>query len=1448
MDPITSSPAAGTRIVRHVGDRIECTIHASPSASPEHGWRARLRTNLGRGAARRAEIIAAATSRIAPFGACWHDIPLAWDGARWSTTLVLAEVGFFTGKPYLIDPEGFQHWPGGADFGVSVHPAWTRSANTVYCAFTRLMGATRHLAQVHPEPDHPTTELLRSTGTAVLPPSGTLRDLRRQLPHVIDRLGCRIIQLLPINPTPTVFARFGPMGSPYAALDLTAIDPALVEFDQRTTGVEQFCELAREIHAREARLFLDIVINHTGWGSRLFEEHPEFFRREPDGRFACPGAWGVVWEDLVELDQDHVPLWNLIAEALLTWCRRGVDGFRCDAGYKIPVHVWQYITARVHEAFPDVVFLLEGLGGSWEATEQLLTVGGMQWAYSELFQNETPADVQSYLDYALEQSRRVGTYIHFSETHDNQRLALRGRKWSRLRNRLCALTSVGGGFGFTSGVEWLAAEKIRVHERTGLAWDQPDNLVDELAQLNRVLAQHPAFYQGAELTRLSPPASTVFALLRVSADRHARALVVVNTSLERSASITLPRSALGPREDWRHDLLDASLPELKWTAETCEVHLAPAEARCVATCGLAEAGDTFRRRSERRAWLIQAATALLPAETLREESESQAARLADAIATHPARMLSALSELARQLRSGSRPCLDLAELASRAAEGSAFPNVIHWTCSETTRVVAVPPGWWLLIEHPAPFRAVLDFGQAKPCLHLESIRGHAMWFACVPPRDEPAALRASLKLEPSGPSAAEPLPSPLLFLGTAPASETSADPRGVVLLTNGRGGMARLRADFGTVASKYDAALAANLHPTLPVDRHVLVKRVRAWLNADGFISALDRHNLAALTSASPARWTFIVNAGDGRTASIEVLAAMLPGRNTTALSFSRAPEDTPLDARLVLRVDLEDRSFHAETQRNPGSEHHFHRHLHPAPHGVGFAFTPAADRAVSVLASRGRYHPQPEWSERVGHPVEASRGQIGFGDAYSPGWFEISLAPGESVLLVLDGEPTPLPPDAPEVRSALQAKSADSADQSVRHPTWDDVESQLSAACQQFIVRRDTGATVIAGYPWFLDWGRDTFIAARGLLAGGWHTEVLGILDVFARFADQGTLPNSIHGANASNRDTSDAPLWFGVLVEEAAACLGRSILSLSPKGSSATLLETVRDLALGYLRGTPNGIRVDPVTALVWSPSHFTWMDTNYPAGTPRQGFPVEIQALWIRVLDFLAREGVDGAAWETLAQRARASVQQLFWIESLGWFADVLHAPAGDSAASALPDQALRPNALFLVSLGVITGPHARRLVEASIRYLLVPGALRSLAPLPVSPPLPIHAPDGRLLNDPHHPYWGRYEGDEDSRRKPAYHNGTAWCWLLPSLCEAMIVAWPDELSARTSALAILGSLGTLLNTGCLGHLPEVLDGDAPHESRGCDAQAWSATEALRLLRKLRDGHAPDPKSTR
>jgi hypothetical protein len=464
-------PAPGAMLRRFVGDSVRVSIR-SPAA-PEGQWQARLRTNVGSAEYLRQEIVQAHTAGLPIAGASWRDLRMHPDSANrsWFIDLPLTEPGFFQAKPYLLNTHGWQHWPDGANIGLSVNPSEYRTGNTIYCAFARMFGETRFLCRTADAAIERTVRALENKQYTVIPPSGKLRDLIACLPHVMDTLGCRIIQLLPVNPTPTTGPRFGRYGSPYSALDLTAIDPALVVFDKRSTGVDQFRELSYAVHLRGGRLLLDMVINHTGWGSVLQENHPEWFLRNADGTFVSPGAWGTIWEDLVELKHTNVELWDELADVFLTWCRRGVDGFRCDAGYKVPVQAWQYIVARVQMEYPSALFLLEGLGGAWEATESLLTEGGMQWAYSELFQNYSPAEVSGYLEHSSRQSERVGLLLHFSETHDNDRLAAKGRAWSLLRNRLCALASHNGGFAFTCGVEWLASEKIKVHGSSGMNWD-----------------------------------------------------------------------------------------------------------------------------------------------------------------------------------------------------------------------------------------------------------------------------------------------------------------------------------------------------------------------------------------------------------------------------------------------------------------------------------------------------------------------------------------------------------------------------------------------------------------------------------------------------------------------------------------------------------------------------------------------------------------------------------------------------------------------------------------------------------------------------------------------------------------------------------------------------------------------------------------------------------------
>ncbi|HTH47515.1 MAG TPA: amylo-alpha-1,6-glucosidase, partial [Candidatus Limnocylindria bacterium] len=1125
--------------------------------------------------------------------------------------------------------------------------------------------------------------------------------------------------------------------------------------------------------------------------------------------------------------------------------------------------------ARVRQEFPDTVFHLEGLGGSWEATNDLLGEGGMQWAYSELFQNFGGQGVQWYLDHSFATSLTAGTLIHYSETHDNARLAAQphGRNWSLHRNLLSALTGVSGGFGFTNGVEWLATEQVNVHGSRGLAWGSGVNLLPELGRVNRLLASHPCFFDGARLTRLSPDASPVYLLRRDSADGKDSVLVLVNTDAEQSKTFRLDTRLWSEFCAAGRDLLETGSPDRvdtgTATAAWVEIGLRPGAVHCLAPQGLPRgvAGENYRRLRAVADWAVAAAHL-------------------GSVRAAPGDWKSLSAEVDHD------PAGFLARTLG-AADG--YQPVITWSPEDRRRVTLVPPGHWVLVRDRGPFRARLT-GAGDFTENVEAVAVQDGFVACLRPRHLRLSTDTRLELERYGADERQ-LAGTLRFLAPQPAAATAGPQPAphLVLLTNGRGAMARLHVDLGRITSKYDCLLGANLNAAIPVDRHIFAKRIRVWVNADGFVSPLNFDNLIDFEAGPPAHWRFVANAGDGRSVEIHLVADLLPDRNTIALQFSRLNRTSvdaclgrplPQEAKvaLIVRVDIEDRNFHWETKRNGGTEYHFSANCRqistPPPAGGqpsfnGFEFTPANDRQLRVWVDAGHYHHQAEWSLNLPHPVEAGRGQEGAGDAYSPGWFEVPLARDAIATLVACAETSPPGPDGTGLFVAVRAAIQQRALERAALPLNDLFGRALVLGTQAYVVKRDDTKSVIAGYPWFLDWGRDSLICARGLIAAGMFDEVRDLLITFGRFEKDGTLPNSINGADASNRDTTDAPLWFGVVAEELAEALVSQAasepgtqtspagpLAYSPAlfttpvdGAGRPLLDVLRSIACGYLKGTPNGIRVDAASGLVWSPSHFTWMDTNHPAGTPREGYPVEIQVLWVRLLRLLARIGAEpwegrGESWSDLARRTERSLHDYFWLEDCGWYADVLLAARDMPARTSPPSNALRSNCLLLVALGVDRHPkfaeRARRMVEAAARQLVIPGALRSLAPLPIIPPLAIFGNDGGLLNDPNHPYWPRYEGDEDTRRKPAYHNGTAWTWTFPAFCEALVKAYPGDAQARAAARAYLGSIDRLLAEGCLGHLPEILDGDAPHTPRGCDAQAWGITESLRVWRWL----GPEP----
>ncbi len=1409
------NPPPGTSRILHSGDTLTITLFSSQSLKGT-AW---LRTNLGHAREHRREIIAHVEAHAPILARDWHDLPMTPSATPgvFDIRMPIFETGRFEAKAFFL-PEGEDApvWPDGENLVIKVEPADTFCANTLYTAFVRQFGPNMRNPQELPI-EAETQEKLDRHGYTLIPKSGTFRALAAQLDHIIDDLGFRIIQLLPIHPVPTTFARMGRFGSPFASIDFFDVDPALAEFDRKSTPLDQFGELVDGVHHRGASLFLDLPINHTGWASHLQLHHPDWFARNGDHSFASPGAWGVTWEDLSELDYQHRGLWEYMADVFLFWCGRGVDGFRCDAGYMVPLPVWEYIVAKVRQSFPETVFLLEGLGGKISVMRDLLDRANLNWAYSEIFQIYDRGHLEHEIMNYHSISNSSGTLIHFAETHDNSRLAAASRTYARMRTALAALCSENGAFGITNGVEWFAEAKIDVHGAPPLNWDNAENQNNEIAAINRLLQSHRAFQPETRL-RVLPASGAVLHLLREPTDAPA-VLVLVNIDSEHPADASWPLSAFDITDNLAVDLLGGTdIAVSRPTNDTARLTLPPGGVMCLGHSPLPPAAPEREPAAVERQRLRAAALTLharLASPSLPGDRDPNA--MADTLAGDPVAFCESLS--------GHSALRDL--------------TIWRWP-EDLRRTVMLPTGHILLLQCPHPFRASLHSmhtpnsnGISVKSLPRSGGNGH---FAFLPnDRSAPATMQLALSISTAAGVSHERACIQQLAAHMRASlcmrydRETLRDSRRSALLTNGAGAMSQPRLEWGRILSQYDCMLAANLDARVPVDRRVLFTRCRAWLLYMGYSYeiGIDCTRHADVITGTSVAWHFEVPAGMGKSVPVVFTLSLLHHRNRIHLGIKRPAVaddakflDDQIPVTLILRPDIEDRSCHEACKAYSGPEYQWPGAVHPFEHG--FRFDTGGHAPLMVRLDGGRFSRESEWLYGIPHPVEADRGLEPNSDLFSPGYFSIELTGGRKCCLeaFIEGDPEPDP--------------ADTANEGTDEtgPAERPLEAILTSAIRDFIVRRDDSLTVIAGYPWFLDWGRDTLICLRGIIAAGMLDEARDILLQFARFEDRGTLPNMIRGTDDRNRDTSDAPLWFFTACNDLLQATGRKKPFLNADCNGRTLLEILRSLATHMISGTPNGIIMDPESALIFSPSHFTWMDTNYPAGTPREGYPVEIQALWYAALQLLARID-DDPRWGTLAGQVRHSMYSLYPLKDLNYLSDCLHARPGMPAAQATPDNALRPNQLFAVTLGAIEEPLQVRGILTACGRLLIPGAIRSLADQPVSPPLPVNGIHG-LLNDPNHPYFGEYRGDEDTRRKPAYHNGTAWTWPFPSYCEALVMHDPVLLP---TAQSLLSSITELLLKGCAGHMPEILDGNHPHQQRGCRAQAWGVTEAYRVLKLLK-----------
>jgi predicted glycogen debranching enzyme len=546
-------------------------------------------------------------------------------------------------------------------------------------------------------------------------------------------------------------------------------------------------------------------------------------------------------------------------------------------------------------------------------------------------------------------------------------------------------------------------------------------------------------------------------------------------------------------------------------------------------------------------------------------------------------------------------------------------------------------------------------------------------------------------------------------------------------------------------------------------------------------------------------RWTFALP--DGRRVVQEIVAV-----HGTPIVLVAWRLEGGGAATLSVRPLLSGRDSHALHHENPA----FRFDPESAVPGR-LVFRPYPGLPAVTLLGDADYRHEPQWYRNFLYTAERARGLDHVEDLASPGVLRFDLGRGEAALLLAAGDAD---------RSLLQAGETPVAAwrrlreaERRRRAVFPD---RLQRAADAYLVRRGAGRTIVAGYPWFTDWGRDTFIALRGLcLATGRLDVARSILREWAGAVSRGMLPNRFPDpGEAPQFNAVDASLWFVVAVHDtlrAATAAGDTV----PEEEARRLGAVIGAILDGYAAGTRYGIRPDQDGLLAAGEPgvQLTWMDARVGdwVVTPRIGKPVEVQALWLNALRIGA--GFD-TRWRTLLERGLASFRRRFLDRERGRLYDVVdvdHQPGR-------VDPSFRPNQILAVGglpFPILEGEAARRVVDAVESRLMTPLGPRSLAPGE-----PGYAP--------------RYEGGV-AQRDGAYHQGTVWPWLVGPFVEAWVRVRGGTAAARREArYRFLEPLLLHLDEAGIGHLPEIADADPPHTPRGCPFQAWSVGEALRLDR--------------
>jgi predicted glycogen debranching enzyme len=655
-------------------------------------------------------------------------------------------------------------------------------------------------------------------------------------------------------------------------------------------------------------------------------------------------------------------------------------------------------------------------------------------------------------------------------------------------------------------------------------------------------------------------------------------------------------------------------------------------------------------------------------------------------------------------------------------------------------------------------------------------------------------------------------------------------PRREWLVTNGLGGYAS-----GTVAGmltrRYHGMLVASL--PAPLGRMVLLNHLleRVRLPGRGVIWLGDQDEVAGPNAADQTEhlaefrlelglpvWIYRV---DGFT--IEKRVLMPYGQNTVHITYRVLKGEGTI--RFNLRPSVHYRGYEASVDQATPQVYTI------AATGQRYELSAGADLPVlrmQLIGTRGALTLDEKGASDIPYQMEETRGYQWKGSLWSPGYFRADAAAGESVSLIASAEHwETILALSPEVAAAAETERRRRLIAIGDRPDTDTFAAELMLAADQFIIRPagrveesararaagDEVRTVIAGYHWFTDWGRDTMISLEGLtLATHRYREAGYILRTFAHYVRDGLIPNMFpDGEREGLYHTADATLWFFHAIE-------RYTIATGDDETLRKLLPVLTDIVRHHLRGTRFGIHIDPADGLFTQGAEgyqLTWMDAKVGdwVVTPRRGKAVELNALWYNALCLMQSwtqkyGGAEDINLAEHARRARESFNRKFWYEAGGYLYDVVEGDHGNEACC-------RPNQVFAIALPHPILDRARwDPVMTVVRdRLLTPVGLRSLAP-----------------GDPD--YKARYYGDLRAR-DAAYHQGTVWPWLIGPYVDAEMKL-PN--ADRGKLREMVKHFDQQLDEACVGQISEVFDAEPPFLPRGCVAQAWSVAEVLRCWLKL------------